>query len=290
MDIPVKTLKNGFQMPVLGLGTWQMGGRHERDPNNNDEADIRAIRAAIDLGLTEIDTAEQYANGYSEELLGRAIKDIARSKLFLMSKVMAIHMKYDDLIEACRKSLDRVGTSYFDMYLLHRVPPGSMEEAVKALDDLMSEGLIKRIGVANFGIDSLRRVQGFTKHSISYDQVHYNLEFREPERAGLLDYCQSNDILLAAWRPVQKGALLTNPPAILTELCIKYQKTPAQIAINWVLCQKNVVTLVKSSNVEHLKENLGALGWQMDPEDVELVRREYPNQKSVSDAVPLDAQ
>lgn len=289
MQIPMKHLKNGFAMPEFGIGTWQMGGRHEHDPANDDGRDIKAIRAAIDLGITHFDTAEQYAAGHSEILLGRAIEGYERSRFFIISKVMPMNKSYDDIIHACKKSLERAQMDYFDMYLLHRVP-ASLEEAMRAMNVLVETGLIHSIGVANFGIESLKQAQALTSHSINYDQVHYNLEFREPERTGVLEYCQANDILLAGWRPVQKGALLVNPPAVLLKICKKYDKTPAQVAINWLLSQENVITLVKTSSIEHLEENLGSIGWEMTQEDVELLRREYPNQKYASDAVPLDAQ
>ncbi|MDB5238172.1 MAG: hypothetical protein JWM46_442 [Candidatus Kaiserbacteria bacterium] len=275
-------------MPSFGIGTWQMGGRLEYNPANDDEADIRAIQAAIELGVTHFDTAEQYAQGYTEELLGKAILGHDRSKLFIISKVMDINMRYDDVLAACERSLKRVGTDHFDMYLLHRyVPDVPMEETMRAMDKLMAEGLIRNIGVANYGVEAFKKAQAATANKIVYDQVHYNLEVRAPERTGLLEYCQHNDVLLAAWRPVQKGALLVNPPAILLEMAKKYDKTPAQIAINWLLSQENVVTLAKTSNLEHLKENLGAIGWQMSTDDIERLRSDYPGQQDSSAAVPL---
>ncbi len=275
-------------MPEFGLGTWQMGGRSERDPANDDAMDVKAIQTAINFGVTHIDTAEQYAGGHTEEMVGQAIKGYDRSKLFIISKVGGWHMRYDDVLAACENSLKRVGTDYFDVYLLHRhIPEVPLKETMRAMDELVGRGMIRNIGVANFNTKALHEAQTATSHPIVYNQVHYNLEFREPARDGLLEYCQKNDVLLAAWRPVQKGALLVNPPPIITELCEKYGKTPAQIAINWLICQKNVVTLTKTSRAEHLKENLGAIGWEMEQEDIERLRRDYPNQKDISDAVPL---
>src|SRR5687768_16564416 len=108
MIIPTKKLKNGFKMPIYGLGTWQMGGRLDRDFSNNDEEDIKAIQSAIDLGVTHIDTAESYANGYAEVLVGQAIKKYDRKKLFIVSKAFIDHLGYDDLIKACKNSLKRL--------------------------------------------------------------------------------------------------------------------------------------------------------------------------------------
>jgi diketogulonate reductase-like aldo/keto reductase len=288
MIIPTKKLKTGFEMPVFGLGTWQMGGKYEQDSANDDAADINAIKSAIEMGVTHIDTAEVYAAGYSEILLGQAIKDFDRTKIFIVSKVQVANAKYNDVISSCKKSLERLQTPYIDLYLLHRhnttVP---LEETMKALDYLVEQGLVKHIGVSNFKKEFLAEAQSYTKNKIVCNQVHYNLEFREPEASGLLEYCQENDVFLVAYRPVSKGALLENIPSVLKEMCDKYQKTPAQIALNWLISQDNVLTISKTRSLEHLKDNLGAVGWDMEKEDVEKLRSEYLNQKSISDVVPL---
>jgi diketogulonate reductase-like aldo/keto reductase len=287
MIIPVKKLKSGFAMPEYGLGTWQMGGRYEVE-RNNDQSEIAAIKKALDIGITHIDTAEIYGLGHTEELVGEAIKDYDRSKLFVVSKVHGNNLSQEGIIRACEESLKRLRLDYLDLYLMHRYNPAfSLRESVKALDELKAGGLIKEIGVSNFGVEHLAEAQSYTKNKIACNQVHYNLEYREPEAGGLLDYCQKNDVMLIAWRPVSKGELLDNVPAVLQQLCDKYQKTPAQVAINWLVSQSNVVTLSKTSRREHLEENLGALGWYMEESDVELLRDQYPNQKKISDVVPL---
>lgn len=288
MNIPTKKLKSGFEMPVYGLGTWQMGGRKEHDTSNDDEADIMAIRDALNAGITHIDTAEAYADGYSETLISKAIDGYDRSKIFLVSKVQDKNMNYDDILNACKQSLARLKTSYLDLYLLHRFPRvAPLKEAIRALDKLVEDGLVKNIGVCNFTKEHLEEAQSYTKNKIVCNQVHYNLEFREPEVTGLLEYCQNNNVFISAWRPIGKGNLLENTPPILKEMCDKYKKTPAQIALNWLISQPYVITLSKTRHIEHLNENLGALGWAMEKEDIERIRKEYPNQQNVSDTVPL---
>jgi diketogulonate reductase-like aldo/keto reductase len=288
MIIPTKKLNNGFEIPVYGLGTWQMGGRETRDFNNDDEADIQAIKDAISLGITHIDTAESYADGYTEILVGKAIKNYERKKLFLVSKVRAIHLGYDDLIASCKASLGRLNTPYLDMYLIHFPNPHiSIKETMKAMDTLFEQGFIKNIGVSNFTINEIEEAQLYTNNKIVASQLHLNLKYREAERKGILQYCQQNDIMLIAWRPLQKGVLLQHDENIVIELAGKYHKTPAQIAINWLISQDNVVTLSKTRSIEHLKENLSAIDWKMDKEDIERLRNNYPNQEDVSDAVPL---
>lgn len=114
MMIPSKKLNSGFEIPVLGLGTYSMGGGIARDQANDDQRDITAIETAINLGIKHIDTAELYAEGYAEVLVGQAIKDFDRSKLFLASKVQKTHLNSKDIKIAVKDSLKRLGTDYFD--------------------------------------------------------------------------------------------------------------------------------------------------------------------------------
>jgi len=289
IKIPRKKLTSGFNMPVFGLGTWKMGGDKERNPNNNDVADIQAIVNAIEAGITHIDTAEGYAEGHAETLVGKAIKDYDRSSLFLVSKVSRGNQSYDQLLKSAEDSLKRLGTDHLDLYLLHapsRTTP--IEETMKAMDYLYEQGLIKNIGVSNFTVKQMKKAQAATQNKIVLNQLHLNLMHRETQQAGLLDTCQNNDVMFAAWRPLQKGVLLEEGKELLNQMAVKYDKTPAQIAINWLISQPNVVTLSKMGSQKHLKENLGAIGWKMDSEDIEKMRREFPNQQFVSDAVPLE--
>jgi len=286
--IPIKTLGNGFAMPVFGLGTWRMGGVLERDFENDDKADVEGIKRAIESGITHIDTAEIYADGHTETLIGQAIKNYKREDLFLVSKAQIKHLGYDDLINSAKNSLQRLGTNYLDLYLMHQhnveIP---LEESMRAMDFLKAEGLIRNIGVSNFTKESLAEAQSFSKNKIVVNQVHYNLKYREPERTGLLEYCQNNDVFLMAWRPFQKGLLLLEKNDLMDEMCQKYNKTPAQIGINWLISQKNVITLSKMRSEEHINENLGALDFEMEKEDVEKLDKFYPDQQDVSDVVRL---
>lgn len=287
MSIPTKKLKNGFELPVYGLGLWEMGGRLDAD-TAHDEREINAIRAAIDAGITHIDTAELYGNGHAEELLKEAINGYNRSKLIIASKVSAWDQSYDDLIKACEGSLERIGTDYLDLYMLHRFPEKGINiaDTMKAMDELVRQGVVKNIGMSNVTQRRFDLAQSLTKNKIVCNQVHYNVQYREAEARGLLKHAQGNDVMLVAWRPLQKGTLPQD--SIINNLAKKYEKTPAQIAINWLISQKNVVTISKTSSIEHLKENLGAIDWVMDDGDIELIRRDFPNQQVVSDAVPLD--
>lgn len=287
MKIPVKTLKSGFSLPVYGLGTWQMGGRMEPD-YSNDDAEIAAIKTAVDHGITHIDTAELYGGGHAEELVGEAIKNYDRTKLIIATKVASGNETYDGVLKSCEGSLKRLGVSYIDLYLLHRFPePGiPISEAMRAMDQLVDEKVVKNIGVCNFTVNRFQKAQELTKNKLVCNQVHYSLEVREAEDKGIIEYAQQNDIIVVAWGPLSKGALANAP--ILMEMAKKYNKTPYQIALNWLISQPNVVTIPKTTHVEHLEENLGALGWSLDQEDMGKLTKEFPNQQKVSDRVPLD--
>lgn len=284
-DVPWKSLKNGFAIPVLGQGTWRMGGVDTPD-TANDDADIAAIRRGIATGLCHIDTAEMYAGGHAEELVGIAMKGqgIRRADYFLTDKVWKTHLRYDDVLRAAEASLKRLGTDYIDLYLIHQVNPDvPEEETIRAMNRLKREGVIRHIGVSNFSEERLKRAQAASDAPIVANQLHYNLRIREIEQCGLLDYCRSQGIMVIAWRPL-RGLDLTLP--LIVALAEKYGKTPSQIALNWLLCQENVVTITKAANPLHLAENMGALGWALEKEDAERLRREYPAE-AVSDAVPL---
>jgi diketogulonate reductase-like aldo/keto reductase len=287
MNIPVKTLKSGFSLPVYGLGTWRVGGRTEPD-HSNDEAEVAAIKAAINHGITHIDTAELYGGGHTEELVGQAIRGVDRSQLILTTKVSAWNQAYDDLLKSCQNSLKRLGTDYIDLYLLHRYPePGiPIQDTMRAMDKLVSKGLVKNIGVCNLTNRRFEEAQKHSTNKLVCNQLHYSLQGREPEVKGIIKYCQDNDIFVTAWGPLEKGAL--ENAQILNAMAKKYHKTPYQIAINWLMSQKNVIAIPKTTNIQHLEENLGAIGWEPSVEDLQKLTKEFPNQKQISDRVPLN--
>ena len=283
-----KTLKCGFSMPALGMGTWLMGGRDARDPGDDGEACAAALRQGLRLGFRHIDTAEYYADGFAEEIVRKAIDGFPRADLFLASKVWKTNLRYDDVLRAAERSLNRLGTDYLDLYLVHQVNETvPLEETMRAMSRLAEEGIVRWIGVSNFTAERLERAQSAASVKVAVNQVHYNLQVREAETSGLLDYCRRHDVMLTAWRPLQKGTLQAEPPDVVMRVAEQNGLTPSQVMLSWLTSQENVTAIVMSRNPAHLKENLSAADVVLPAADVELLRREYPGQLSVSNNVPL---
>jgi diketogulonate reductase-like aldo/keto reductase len=278
-----KALQSGFTMPVYGIGTWRMGGRAKAN-STLDDADIATMRAALEMGVRHIDTAEMYGEGHAEELVCEAIKGFERSRLFIASKALGHHLRRRDLIAACEGSLRRLGTDYLDLYMIHHpndeIP---IAETMEGMDELARRRLIRHVGVSNFRPERLAAAQAVSPRKIVANQVHYSVRVREPERTGLLRYCQKNDVMLVAWQPVELGM----KGDLLNAVAATYDATPVETALNWLISQPNVCAIAGTRRVEHLRENVGALGWRMQPEDIELLREQYHDQADVSEVYPL---
>ena len=276
-------LIGGFELPTVGLGTWTIGGEREPDYSNDKEF-IEAIKFALEIGYTHIDTAEMYAGGHCEELVGRAVKNSDRGKLTIATKVTKGNLRYEDVLKAAQNSLERLDMDYIDLYYIHSPSPEiPLEETMKAMNKLVEDGLVKHIGVSNFSADLFIKAQELSGNKIVANQIEYNLLTRERGENGYenknmesrtVPYCQENDVLVIAERPIERGGLL-EPNEVMDRLTEKYSKTRAQIAINWLVSQKNVVTIPKSQDKEHLKDNLEAGSWTMDSEDIEELRGAY---------------
>ncbi len=255
-----------------------MGGGAAHDVANDDARDIQAIVAAIDAGITHVDTAEYYADGWAERFVGEAIRQRSRQGLFITSKVYPTHLRHDDVIAACRGSLERIGIKQLDLYLIHgpnRAVP--LRETMRAMDWLRENELIRFAGVSNFHVPLLEEAMRHTRYGIATNQIHFSLHARAYEHNGTLAFCQRHGILVTAYRPIGKHGELAQPGiTLLDEIARRLGRTPAQVAINWVVNKPNVVTLVKSSSEEHLREDLGALGWRLTPGDERRLDEYFP--------------
>lgn len=251
------TLPSGVAVPALGQGTWHMGDDRAR---RSDE--LSSLRRGLDLGMTLIDTAEMYGSGSAEELVGEAIRG-RRDEVFLVSKVLPSHADARGTVEACRSSLRRLGTDRIDLYLLHWRGAEPLAETVEAFESLEAEGSIGSWGVSNFDVDDLADLpEGAVPQT---DQVLYNLTRRGPEYS-LLPRCGELSVPVMAYSPVEQGRLLGH--AALRQVAADHGKTPAQVALAWVLRRADVIAIPKASTVAHVEENRTALDLHLTEDDL----------------------
>jgi diketogulonate reductase-like aldo/keto reductase len=256
-------LPGGERVPVLGLGTWGMGG--SSSPNYSQDDRVRAaIRAALELGYTHIDTAEMYADGHTEELIGEVIRDFDRQDLFLTSKIWSSNLRYGSVLEACHGSLRRLGTEYLDLYLIHW-PNASipLEETFRALNELVADGKVRYLGVSNFSLRELKEAQGLSQTPIATNQVPYSLKNRRYANNGVLEYCRTNGILLTAYSPLKGGVL---GDRTVKRIARQNGVTPAQVGLHWLIRQPQVITIPKSTDEKHLRQNFDAVEVELPSE------------------------
>jgi diketogulonate reductase-like aldo/keto reductase len=270
-------LPSGETVPALGVGTWMMG---ERPRAAADE--IAALRLALDLGMTLIDTAEMYGNGGAERLIGEAIAG-RRDEVFLVSKVLPENATRQGTITACEESLERLATDRIDLYLLHwrgRVP---LAQTLAAFAALQQAGKIRYWGVSNLDAADMAELAALPQGGgCATNQVLYNLSRRGIEW-DLLPWCRTRGVPIMAYSPIEQGRLLAEPA--LTALARQRGVTGAQLALAWLLNQKDVIVIPKAASVEHMRENRAALDLRLTPEEVAELDRAFP---PPSEATPLE--
>jgi diketogulonate reductase-like aldo/keto reductase len=259
---------DGLQLPKIGFGTWSIGGRPSPD-RPADPRSLEALRSALTLGYRHFDTAEMYAGGHSEELLGQAMRDVGvpRGQVFLTSKVSAEHLRFADTLKACERSLRRLGVDYLDLYLIHWPNPQlPLSETFRALNELVRAGRVRRIGVSNFDLNLLKQARQLSSTPVLTDQVPYSLRERTYSRNGVLEYCQQNGILLTAYTPFEVGGLQIN--ANLASVAKAHRATDHQIALAWLAAQPRVTTIPMSHDPGHQRENLAAADIELSPNEM----------------------
>lgn len=267
-QIPSLTLPDGTTVPSLGFGTWMMG-----ENKAEAQAEIDAIRLALDLGMTVIDTAEMYADGDAEQVVGEALKD-RRDEAFLVSKVLPWNASYDGTIAACTRSLHRLGTDRLDLYLLHWRGEHPLEDTVAAMEELKQAGRISAWGVSNFDVDDMEELFSVPDgDNCAVNQLLYNLSRRGIE-FDLLPWCQEHRIPVMAYSPIEQGRILHNPELI--HVAKAYQATPAQVALAFLLEREGVMPIPKTSNLRRLQENRNSVDLDISDEDWARLDTAFP--------------
>jgi diketogulonate reductase-like aldo/keto reductase len=258
---------DGTQVPALGQGTWLMAEKPAQRA-----AEIAALRAGIELGLTLIDTAEMYADGQAEQLVGEAIRGL-REQVFLVSKAYPHNASRQRLPLACEASLKRLGTDYLDLYLLHWRGNVPLAETVAAMEQLVTAGKIRRWGVSNLDTADLQELVAAGGAACATDQVLYNLTRRGPEH-DLLPWLADHKMPVMAYSPVEQGRLLKNQQ--LQEIAANLGATPAQVALAWVLRQDHILAIPKAGHEAHVQENRAAADLRLSASDVAALEAAFP--------------
>ena len=260
-------------VPVIGQGTWYMG---ENPALRTQES--AALRAGIDLGLTAIDTAEMYADGGAEEVVGEAIRG-QRERVVLVSKVYPWNAGGRKIASACEASLRRLKTDYLDLYLLHWRGDYALQETVAGMEALVAQGKIRRWGVSNLDyadMHELWQVDG--GEQCATDQVLYHLASRGIEH-DLLPWCQQQRLPVMAYCPLAQAGRLRN--GLLNHTVVKNIAqargvTAAQVLLAWVISHQGVLAIPKASSIEHVEQNAAALDIELTAEERALLEKAYP--------------
>ena len=265
-------LADGERVPALGQGTWKMGERRDRRPD-----EIAALRAGVELGMTLIDTAEMYGDGGSEKLIGEAIRGLPREQLFIVSKVLPSNGRYDATIRACEATLKRMRLDYLDCYLLHWRGSVPLGETMRALEQLVRDGKTRALGVSNFDVQDLEEAQvALEREPIACNQVLYHLGERTIEEHEI-PYCREHDIAIVAYTPFGRGDWTDSRGAhVLDEIARKHGATARQVVLAFLTRDPVAFTIPKAATVPHVEENAAAGDLRLDDADVGAIDEAFP--------------
>lgn len=246
-------LVTGYEMPALGIGTWQLKGN----------TCTQAVRTALELGYTHIDTADMYGN---HRAVRRALEGYDPKEIFITSKIQRHDLRHDDVLAVGDRILSELDIDYLDLLLIHwpneRIP---LSETLPAMHELVEQGKVRSIGVSNFMIHHLEEALEVEGISIAVNQIKYHPYHNQQE---LLDYCKERDILVTAYSPFANGDLIGD--RTLNRIADKYEKTMPQVVLRW-LVSKGMVVIPKSTNPDHIEANMDIFDWELDEEDFEAI-------------------
>jgi diketogulonate reductase-like aldo/keto reductase len=248
--------KTGTSIPEIGMGTWHY------------HAGPQPLRKGLEAGALFIDTAESYG---SEPAVGEAVRGL-RDRVFIATKVSPQNFRPSDLRRSVDASLRRLDTDFVDLLQLHEPNPAiPLDDTMGAVSELIAAGKVRFAGVSNFSVAQLKAAQkALGRYPIVSNQVRYNLIDRTIE-AELLPYCRANHVTVIAYCPLARGLSRIrdcDPTGVLDQLSRETGKSPAQIVINWCVCQTGVVAIPKGNSVEHILDNCGASDWRLNQEQL----------------------
>ncbi len=258
-------------MPAFGLGTWRMG-----EAARSRAAELAALRAGLDAGVTLIDTAEMYGEGEAEKIAGDAVAG-RRDGVYIVSKVYPHNASRAGVLAACERSLKRLRTDRIDLYLLHWRGSHPLAETVAGFEALKKAGKIRAWGVSNFDVDDMDELAGVPGGAAcAANQVLYNLSRRAIE-TGLLGWCRKRQMPVMAYSPLEQ-ARIPRAPA-LAKVAERHGATPAQIMLAWAARHPEIVVIPKSTDTGHLAANIAAMDLRLDAADIAALDAAFPPPK-----------
>ncbi|WP_226003349.1 aldo/keto reductase [Paenibacillus sp. BJ-4] len=270
----VLTWTDGREVPLIGQGTWHMG---EKASLRQEE--VRALQLGLELGMTLIDTAEMYAEGRAEEIVGEAIQG-RREDVYLVSKAYPHHANRQGLIHACEASLTRMGTEYMDMYLLHWRGNIPLEETIQGMEKLREQGKIRNWGVSNLDKSDMEELWSLNGgDACTVNQVLYHVASRGIEY-DLLSWSRTHGVPVMAYCPIAQGGslrqgLLEHP--VMVDIAASHGVTPSQIALAWVIRDGDVWAIPKAVQESHVRENAAAAHIRLTPEQLLRIDEAFPS-------------
>ena len=236
----------------LAIGTWLMGGRMDPEPSNDDEKDVNTIQLALDSGIKLIDTAQIYAAGKCEELVGIAIKDRPRDSYQILTKQARDNLSYQGVIDGCKSSLYRLGLDFIDYFVCH-APTNDfdMRDFFRATNKLYKEGLIRHVGVSNFGVKSLKIALETSERPIRLNQVSFSICDDDILRTGTYDFCLRNNIPIQAFRALARVDEDPEIVRVLESIAPRYGLTIYQLAIAYINSFGNMHFTIRASSSDH---------------------------------------
>ncbi|TMG53638.1 MAG: aldo/keto reductase [Chloroflexi bacterium] len=258
------TLPGGTAVPLLGQGTWRMGEDREHR-----RREVSALRTGMELGMTLIDTAEMYADGGAERVVGEAIRG-RRDDVFIVSKLYPQNATPERMRKACERSLKRLGTERIDLYLLHWRGDVALRRMLDGFAQLLADEKIAYAGVSNFDVqdmDELARLKDGLDIIVA-NEVLYNLEKRGIEY-DLLPWMRKRHRPVIAYSPIEEGLLAGGTHRALASIAERHDATAAQVSLAWVVRDGDVIAIPKAATVAHVKQNRGAVDLKLTARDLD---------------------
>jgi 2,5-diketo-D-gluconate reductase B len=256
----------GEKIPALGFGTWQLKG----------ENCIEGIKTALENGYRHIDTAQVYGN---EEKVGKGIEEsgVDREEIWLTTKVWRDNLNSKDLKNSVNESLEKLGTEYVDLLLIHwPFEEMDLESVLQEMNELVDEGKVRNIGVSNFTPEQMEEARKHSEKPILTNQVEYHPFLDQSE---ILEKCQKNGMMLTAYSPLARGDVIGNDS--LKEIGDKYGKSEVQVSLRWLIQQDNVAAIPKATSEEHIRQNLEIFDFELTEQEMKTISELARNDRKV---------